>query len=93
LHYRVPNIYPYTKRLENKSLNISDFVKLNVSAKKHPFEPVVDLDPTLFCGMLDQLQLECFQENLVALWKYDAEIVQQLSLEDVIETINKTTIK
>jgi hypothetical protein len=65
---------------------------MNTTQRNHTFEPVVDLDSDLFCGLFNQLSLVCYQQNLLALWNYDGAAVQNLTLEAVIDKLNKTTI-
>lgn len=56
------------------------------------FEPSVDLDPKLYCAIVNALPSGCMGQNLLELWKFDVDKIAKLSVDDVVRTLNATTI-
>jgi hypothetical protein len=59
----------------------------------HPFEAIVDLDADIFCDSFNNLDRVCIQDNVVALWNLDADVVDRLTVDDILRTLNRTRIR
>lgn len=57
-----------------------------------PFNPSVDLNPTVYCGIIENLQMGCLMENLLEIWNFDENIIGNLTKSDILDAINSTTI-
>lgn len=57
-----------------------------------PFEPSVDAPSFLFCSVVDKLPLGCLMNNLLELWDFDAEKLDTLTKDDVLDQIARTNI-
>ncbi|XP_077288110.1 NPC intracellular cholesterol transporter 1-like [Arctopsyche grandis] len=55
-------------------------------------DPSIYLDPKIYCSVLESFPLDCLQRSILELWKFDAEVIAESSLEDVIDKLNKTLI-
>lgn len=57
-----------------------------------PFNPSVDLSPYLYCPFIENLPTGCMSENLLELWKYDESRMRALTKDDILSTLNRTTV-
>lgn len=57
-----------------------------------PFDPSVHLFSSIYCGIINSLPLGCYMENILELWKFDAEQIDNLTKEDVLNTLSTTKI-
>lgn len=57
-----------------------------------PFNPSVDLNPIVYCGIIENLPMGCLVENLLEIWNFDANIIGNLTKDDILNAINVTTI-
>lgn len=57
-----------------------------------PFDPSVDLNPTIYCGIIENLPMGCLMQNILEIWNFDENIIANLTKEDIINALNVTTI-
>lgn len=53
----------------------------------HPFNPSVDLSPKLFCPLFNSLPFGCYQKNILDIWENDLKVIEELTLDDVINDL------
>ncbi|KAG4072065.1 hypothetical protein HA402_015564 [Bradysia odoriphaga] len=63
-----------------------------VKTANKPFNPSVDLNPTVYCGIIENLPNGCLLENLLEIWNFDEQIIGNLTKDDILNAINSTTI-
>lgn len=68
----------------------SEFSLWNIF-KTRPSNPVIDLPTSLYCGIVNALPKGCYQHNLIDLWKYDQNVIQNLTKEEILHQMNVTT--
>lgn len=106
--YRIPVIAEFTARNKKsrKARSDDDFddtffddkkddIEEKKSKKKKikkPFVPSIDLDPEFFCSVVESLPTACMLENLLELWKFESKKINQLQKDDIIDTLNETTV-
>lgn len=42
----------------------------------------------LYCGIINSFPLNCYQQNLLELWNFNRSAIQNLTVEDILNTIN-----
>lgn len=57
-----------------------------------PFNPSIDLNPILYCGLINNLPLGCMTQNILELWKFDDVRIGELTKEDILRSLNTTKI-
>lgn len=62
------------------------------ATKERPFQPSIDLNPFVYCALIDTLPLGCMSESLLDLWNHDAERIRRLTVDDIRDTLNRTTV-
>jgi hypothetical protein len=62
----------------------------SISKPDPVFIPSVHLPAEYFCGIINKLSLGCLQENLLDLFKYDLNRINELSLNEVLTALNST---
>lgn len=45
-----------------------------------------------YCNIINKLPLGCLQQNVLEMWKNDKTVISELSKENIVEALNKTTI-
>lgn len=64
----------------------------NASQTTSLAEGLFKSDNTLFqgiyCGIINSFPLNCYQQNLLELWNFNREVIQNLTVEDILRTIN-----
>lgn len=60
--------------------------------RSKPFNPVIDLDPIIFCGIVDQLPLGCLQHNILELWNFNENKINNLTKEDILNALARTNV-
>ncbi|XP_035775946.1 NPC1-like intracellular cholesterol transporter 1 [Anopheles albimanus] len=53
---------------------------------------VIDIPSFLFCPILEKLEKGCYGSSLLELWKYDREKINNLTKEEIVDRLNKTTV-
>ena len=48
------------------------------------FNPSVDLNPVVYCRIVNSMPWVCYEKNILELWKNDNETLQHLDLDGVI---------
>lgn len=80
-----------TLKTENEETDDdSEFSVWNIF-KTRPSNPVIDLPTSLYCGIVNSLPKGCFQHNLIDLWKYDRNVIGNLTKEEILKQLNATT--
>lgn len=42
----------------------------------------------LYCGIISSFPLGCYQQNLLELWNFNRDVIRNLTVEDILLTIN-----
>lgn len=63
-----------------------------IAKPSKPFNPSVDLNPTVYCGIIESLPMGCLMQNLLEIWRFDENIIGNLTKQDILNAINLTTI-
>lgn len=96
--FKIPIIAGVTSRRKRDTLETeneetdddSEFSVWNIF-KTRPSNPVIDLPTSLYCGIVNALPKGCFQHNLIDLWKYDRNVIGNLTKEEILKQLNATT--
>lgn len=80
--------FDFDDDLFDEDLTVRPIVK---TANK-PFNPSVDLNPTVYCGIIENLPRGCLLENLLELWNFDEQIIGNLTKDDILNAIDSTAI-
>lgn len=92
--FKIPIIAGVTARRKRDTLETEDddseFSVWNIF-KTRPSNPVIDLPTSLYCGIVNSLPKGCFQHNLIDLWKYDRNLIGNLTKEEILKKLNETT--
>lgn len=59
---------------------------------KRPFNPSVDAPSALYCMIVNSLPRGCMTQNILELWKFNAERIANLTVDDVLSALATTTI-
>lgn len=57
-----------------------------------PFNPSVDVPSFLFCSVVNRLPLGCLMNNILELWNFDEEKLNNLTKNDILDQIARTNI-
>lgn len=100
--FKIPIIAGVTARKKRETLNTDDeeaddvdddddseFSIWNIF-KTRPSNPVIDLPTSLYCGIVNALPKGCYQHNLIDLWKYDRNVISNLTKEEILNQLNVT---
>lgn len=63
-----------------------------IAKPSKPFNPSVDLNPTLYCGLIDNLPTGCLTKSLLEIWDFDENIIGNLTKGEIVNAINTITI-
>lgn len=63
-----------------------------VTTANKPFNPSVDLNPAVYCGIIETMPNGCYLKNLLEIWNFDEQIIGNLTKDDILNAINVTTI-
>ncbi|XP_053693061.1 patched domain-containing protein 3-like [Sabethes cyaneus] len=95
--FKVPLIAEYTANRRRKREDLSNHTT-TIATTKRPkktkpfFNPSVDLPSFMYCPMIDRLPIGCIELSILELWKYDRDVIAQLTKEQIVEKLNKTKI-
>lgn len=42
----------------------------------------------IYCGIINSFPVNCYQQNLLELWNFNRELIRNLTVEDILQTIN-----
>lgn len=42
----------------------------------------------IYCGIINSFPLNCYQQNLLELWNFNRDIIGNLTVEDILHTVN-----
>lgn len=59
---------------------------------ENDFDPSV-WSPKLYCTIIESLTKECYQRSILELFKYDSNILQNITKEDIINSVNVVDIR
>ncbi|XP_055549152.1 patched domain-containing protein 3-like [Wyeomyia smithii] len=92
--FKVPLIAEYTANTRRKREDLSNGTTTTKRPKKSKpfFNPSVDLPSFMYCPMIDKLPIGCMEFSILELWKYDRDVIAQLTKEQIVEKLNKTKI-
>jgi hypothetical protein len=96
LTFRIPNIYFYTQPDDEdytESPVPADLLDNTTLVTTHPFEAIVDLEAEIFCDSYNKLDKVCIQDNLMAMWNLDSDVIGSLTVEDILRALNRTSIR
>lgn len=55
-----------------------------------PFNPSVDVSPFIFCAIVESLPTGCMIQNLLEMWNFDEDIIENLTKEDILNALHTT---
>jgi len=87
LCFKIPIIAGFSNLRRRRRGKRSTSSKYNES---RPFCPSVDMEPEVYCGIVNSLPTGCMQETLLDLWKFEVKELDQLTEFDIIEKLNET---
>ncbi|XP_058455375.1 NPC intracellular cholesterol transporter 1-like [Malaya genurostris] len=95
--FNVPLIAEYTanSRRKRDSAIATDTSRTSTGHSKKPkpfFNPSVDLPSFMYCPMIERLPVGCMEFSILELWKFDREVIAQLTKEQIVDKLNKTKI-
>jgi hypothetical protein len=91
-YFRIPNIYFYTQE-DDEDYTEPPVDPQDNTTLAHPFEAIVDLDAEIFCDSYSRLDKVCIQDNLMAMWNLEADVIDSLTVDDILRTLNRTRIR
>ena len=47
-----------------------------------------ELDRDVYCEYVEELETTCFEQSLLEIWRYDAEVISQLTSEKILRAVN-----
>lgn len=59
-----------------------------VSGASGLFKSEDNLFQGIYCGIINSFPLNCYQQNLLELWNFNRDIIRNLTVEDILHTIN-----
>lgn len=42
----------------------------------------------IYCGIINSFPVNCYQQNLLELWNFNRDVIRNLTVEDILQTIN-----
>lgn len=51
-------------------------------------DPIVTMNAALYCSFVEIMENECFTKSILHLWDYNPQIINQLTKDDILNTIN-----
>jgi Niemann-Pick C1 protein len=51
-------------------------------------DPSATMNAALYCSFVDAMSHECFEKSILELWDFDSAVINQLTKENIINTIN-----
>lgn len=57
-----------------------------------PYEPSIDVDPAIYCDIVNSFELGCVKKSILDLWKYNITTIASLTQDEIIDKINSTKI-
>lgn len=50
------------------------------------------MNPTIYCGIIENLPMGCLIENILEIWNFDQNIIKNLTKNDILDAINVINI-
>ena len=47
-----------------------------------------ELDRDVYCEYVEELETTCFEQSLLEIWRYNAEVISQLTSENILRAVN-----
>lgn len=57
------------------------------------FEPSVHLPTSTFCQIVKNFKTGCYENSILEFWNYNDEELKEITKDDIIFTLNHTTIR
>ncbi|KXJ79597.1 hypothetical protein RP20_CCG000345 [Aedes albopictus] len=91
--FKVPLIAEYTAN-ERRKRDVADSPTTTKRPKKQKafLTPSVDLPSFMFCPLINRLPVGCLERSILELWKFDREVIGNLTKEQIVDKLNRTTI-
>lgn len=83
LCFKIPAIST-TRKLRSVSSNMNETLPLSPAL----FEPSLFFSSEIYCDILENFKKICLSENILDIWKYDREIISNLTQQDIINDMN-----
>ncbi|XP_065087008.1 NPC intracellular cholesterol transporter 1-like [Ochlerotatus camptorhynchus] len=91
--FKVPLIAEYTVQERRKRDDSQSLTTTKRPKKDRPlFSPSVDLPNFMYCPLVERLPVGCFGLSILELWKYDREVIANLTKKDIVDKLNSTKI-
>ncbi|XP_058824384.1 NPC intracellular cholesterol transporter 1-like [Topomyia yanbarensis] len=94
--FKVPLIAEYTansrRKRDDSSVNSTTTSPKHSKKPKPFFNPSVNLPSFMYCPMIERLPIGCMEFSILELWKYDRQVIAQLTKEQIVDKLNKTKI-
>lgn len=95
--FQIPNIAELNDdEKERKRRGISDSNKIlahslqRIKRTERPFNPSVDVSPFIFCAIVESLPVGCMIQNLLEIWNFDEDTIENLTKQDILNALNTT---
>lgn len=95
--YRIPNIkIDFNKSIRQKrdtsKFNFDDSDFLFIKKKSYELDPIVVLDPKQYCGIIESFEKICYMQNVLELWEFREDVIENLSNDDIARTIDTVNV-
>lgn len=81
-----------SSRFDFSDDEFADLDNIGKTVHKRPFNPSVDLDPAIYCSIINNLPMGCLQQNMMELWLFDEVKAGLLNKEDILRKLNTTSV-
>ena len=71
----------------------SSETQIGTSTSSKYYDNTLNVPDTIYCGLLDSLEEECWESNLAELWEYDEVTIKNLTRQNILDTVNSDTIR
>lgn len=91
--FKVPLIAEYTANERKKREDSQSLATTKRPKKQKPFfNPSVDLPSFMYCPLINRLPVGCLERSILELWKFDREVIANLTKEQIVDKLNSTKI-
>lgn len=71
----------------------SEKERLNHDDLFETFDPSLKLNNALYCAIVENMQLGCFEMNVADIWKFNEDQIGNLTEEDIRDAINSVHVR
>ncbi|XP_015188505.1 PREDICTED: patched domain-containing protein 3-like [Polistes dominula] len=92
--FKIPSIKGHIRNRRSTNYLDNEFFEEEPSLDLNEivFEPAVHADSGLYCSIYDSLPRACFMYNILDLWEYDSNKINNQTKEDIIMRINTVKV-